>query len=85
MKKYTYKTPLFYTGDYVEFWLHNRKGISRGVINHVTTSYGYHNNQAYHIYSIVREGKERHLHIAEENIRYVVRNICQNKSLKSKI
>lgn len=69
-KKYNYNSPLYFVGDTVQFENHKRN-LEIGQIVHVTTKYGYNYN-AYHVYSIMMEGKQRRVHIAERYILFQI-------------
>ena len=66
---YNYSLPKYFAGQIANFMSHNH-GILRGKIIRVETHYN-KDGKAYHIYSVAPINWERHLHIGEENIRYI--------------
>jgi hypothetical protein len=69
MKKYKYTEPKFFEGETVEFFLHNSTNIVTGYITNVETHYS-KDGEARHVYSILRCGMERQLHVGEGKIRF---------------
>lgn len=60
--------PKYSVDEVVEFYLHNSTTIVNGTICHIETNYSYHEGAPYHIYSILRPGCSRFLHIGELKI-----------------
>jgi hypothetical protein len=70
--QYKWVAPVAFHGDRVNFRDH--KGTVRyGTITHVQTAYGYHTHEAYHVFSVLIDGRQRCLNVGSKNIINVVK------------
>lgn len=65
--KYIISAPKYYDGEFVSFFLHNSTRVEVGRIQFIETRYS-RDFKAYHVYSIMIPGRQRHLHVAERFI-----------------
>lgn len=66
VKKYIYNEPKYFVHDVV--WFEDNKGFQmEGTIVGIETHWS-KNNEAYHIYTLFKEGRKRLMHIGERNI-----------------
>lgn len=69
---YTWTPPKAKADDTVNF-LDHRGQVRFGTVTFVATHYGYHDHVAYHIYSVLIEGRKRCLNVGDKNIINVVK------------
>lgn len=70
-KQYQWTAPVAFHGDRVNFFDH-RGTVRMGTVTHVSTAYGYHTNEAYHVFSVLIDGRKTCLNVGTKNIMNVI-------------